>query len=84
MRARRGLQDQQDDRLLCAGPGRLAQALGITDAHYGLPLTAPPFTLLAAPAHVAVQAGPRVGIRKAVETPWRFGLAGSRYLSKAF
>ena len=81
MRERRGL---DDERLLCAGPGRLCQALGVTRAHNNLALDAPPFTLLARDpdAPVALLAGPRVGISKAVELPWRFGLAGSRFLSK--
>ena len=83
MRARRGL---HDERLLCAGPGRVGQALGITLAHYGLPVDAPPFQVLAAPAEALppVASGPRIGISKAVDTPWRFGLAGSRYLSRRF
>jgi len=81
MRARRGL---QDERLLCAGPGRLAQALGVTRAHNNLALDAAPFTLLPATEAVAVVAGPRIGISKAVELPWRFGLAGSPFLSRPF
>ncbi len=83
MRARRGL---HDERLLCAGPGRLAQALGISLAHYGQPLDEPPFRVLSAPPGTPVQVltGPRIGISKAVDTPWRFGLAGSRYLSRRF
>ncbi|MCL2524508.1 MAG: DNA-3-methyladenine glycosylase [Betaproteobacteria bacterium] len=85
MRQRRGLpEDHADDRLLCAGPGRVGQALGITLAHYGLPLDAPPFTVLAALAGVPVVSGPRIGISKAVTLPWRFGLAGSPYLSRRF
>lgn len=86
MRQRRGL---QDERLLCAGPGRVGQALGIGPALYGLPLDAPPFCVLAAPGGptgtgAAVASGPRIGISKGVETPWRFGLAGSPYLSRRF
>ena len=79
MRARRGVTEA---RLLGAGPGRLAQALGITREHDGLRLDRAPFRLLAPAAPVAVLAGPRIGIRKAVERPWRFGLAGSRHLSR--
>jgi DNA-3-methyladenine glycosylase len=81
MRARRGLEDQ---RLLCSGPGRLAQALGVTRAHNNLPLSEPPFLLLPAAAarEVEVLAGPRIGISKAMELPWRFVEAGSRFLSK--
>ena len=88
MRERRGLpEDQADDRLLCAGPGRVGQALGITLAHYGLPLDRAPFALRAAPAGAPpaeVLSGPRIGISKAVELPWRFGLAGSPHLSRRF
>lgn len=81
MRARRGL---HDERRLCAGPGCVAQALGITLAHYGRALDEPPFRVLAAAgdAPIDVRAGPRIGISKAVDTPWRFGLAGSRFLSR--
>jgi len=81
MRARRGL---EDERLLCSGPGRLAQALGITRADNNLPLDGAPFTLLAGDQTVEVLTGPRIGISKAMELPWRFGLAGSRFLSKPF
>lgn len=83
MRARRG---QLDERLLCAGPGRVGQALGITSAHNGLPLSQPPFLVLAAPADapIDVVSGPRIGISKATELPWRFGLRGSRFLSRRF
>ena len=86
MRERRGL---QDERLLCAGPGRLAQALGIDARMGGLPLDQPPFALLepAAPGNGPARmlaTGPRIGISKAVELPWRFGEAGSRYLSRPF
>lgn len=79
MAERRGLADL---RLLCAGPGRLTQALGVSGAHDGLPLDLPPFELRARPAAVPVAAGPRIGISVAVEHPWRYGLAGSRYLSR--
>lgn len=83
MRARRGL---SEERLLCAGPGRLGQALGISLAHYGLPLDRPPFRVCSAPPGTPVQVltGPRIGISKAIDTPWRFGLAGSRHLSRRF
>lgn len=85
MRARRG--GMHDERLLCAGPGRLAQALGVDAGFNGLALDAPPFELLGRadrPARLAVQRGPRIGISKAVELPWRFGERGSRFLSKPF
>jgi DNA-3-methyladenine glycosylase len=81
MRERRGLDDL---RLLCAGPGRLCQALGVTRDHDGLPLDRPPFELTPRSRPVGIVRGPRIGITKAVEQPWRYGLAGSRYLSKPF
>ena len=81
MRARRGL---DDPRLLCAGPGRLCQALGVTREHDGLPLDAAPFALQPPRAGVDVVTGPRIGITRAVDLPWRYGLAGSRFLSRAF
>jgi DNA-3-methyladenine glycosylase len=81
MRERRGL---ADDRLLCAGPGRLCQALGITAAHDALALDAPPFELLPADDDVAVARGPRVGITRAADLPWRYGLAGSSFVSRRF
>jgi DNA-3-methyladenine glycosylase len=81
MRARRGLDDV---RLLCAGPGRLCQALAVTREHDGLPLDRPPFSLRPRTHDVEVVRGARIGITKAVEQPWRYGLAGSRYLSRRF
>jgi DNA-3-methyladenine glycosylase len=79
MRARRGV---ADDRLLCAGPGRLCQALAITREHDGLPLDEPPFELQAQDKQMQVVRGPRIGITKATEKPWRYALAGSRFLSR--
>jgi DNA-3-methyladenine glycosylase len=81
MRRRRG---GADPRLLCSGPGRLTEALGITRAHNGLALDAPPFELLERASERGIVMGPRIGITKAVEQPWRYGLAGSRFLSKPF
>lgn len=84
MRARRGLEDVH---LLCAGPGRVAQALGIDASFNGKSLHKRPFALLAAPEDhpaVVVEAGPRIGISKATDVPWRFGEKGSRFLSKPF
>jgi DNA-3-methyladenine glycosylase len=81
MRRRRGL---TDERLLCAGPGRLCEALGITAAQNGMALDAPPFELFARDGAPEVVTGPRIGITKAAELPWRYGLKGSRFLSKPF
>jgi DNA-3-methyladenine glycosylase len=72
------------DRLLCSGPGRLCQALGVTREHDGLPLDCPPFELRARRSEPDVLVGPRIAITKAVELPWRYGLAGSPYLSRRF
>jgi DNA-3-methyladenine glycosylase len=79
MRERRGLEAV---RALCSGPGKLCQALGITRAYDGLPLDAPPFELLARESEPALAVGTRIGITRAVEQPWRYGLAGSPFLSR--
>ena len=81
MRRRRGL---EAERALCSGPGKLCQALGITRAYDGLPLDEPPFVLRAREAEPALATGPRIGITRAVEHPWRYGLAGSPFLSRRF
>jgi DNA-3-methyladenine glycosylase len=81
MRRRRGL---KDERLLCSGPGRVCEALGITGTHNGLPLDKQPFELMPHTDDVAIATGPRIGITKAAELPWRYGLKGSRFLSKPF
>jgi DNA-3-methyladenine glycosylase len=80
MRQRRGV---EDERLLCSGPGRVCQALAITRAHDGLALDRPPFRLEPRTEKPTLVRGPRVGITRAVDLPWRYGLAGSRYLSRA-
>jgi DNA-3-methyladenine glycosylase len=79
MRRRR---DLPDERLLCSGPGRLCEALGITQAHNGLPLDRPPFELRACEEELEIAVGTRIGITKAADMPWRYGLAGSRFLSR--
>lgn len=79
MAARRGT---QNPRLLCAGPGRLAQALGLDGSHDGLSLTEAPFQLTPADQPAEIVAGPRIGITKAAGEPWRFGEAGSRFWSR--
>jgi DNA-3-methyladenine glycosylase len=71
-----------DVRALCSGPGKLTQALGIAGEHDGLPLDQPPFELVARDAEPEIAVGLRIGISKAVEQPWRYGLAGSRFLSR--
>jgi DNA-3-methyladenine glycosylase len=79
MRRRRGRRDERD---LCSGPGKVAEALGITGNHNGLPLDRAPFALFARQTEVEIASGPRIGITKAVDLPWRYGLKGSRFLSK--
>ena len=79
MRARRGL---DEPRLLASGPGRLCQALGVTRNHDGLPLDRDPFELHARAERPEVLVGTRVGITKAAERPWRYALAGSRFVSR--
>ena len=71
-------------RLLCSGPGRLCQALGIDIGFDGLPLSGPPFSLALTEARPPLAAGPRIGISRATDLQWRFGLAGSRFLSRKF
>jgi DNA-3-methyladenine glycosylase len=79
MRARRG---RDEPRLLCAGPGRLCQALGVTREQDGLPLDRPPFELVVPREPVEVVSGTRIGISVATELPWRYAAAGSRFLSR--
>jgi DNA-3-methyladenine glycosylase len=79
MRKRRGV---DDPRLLCSGPGKLCEALAVTREHDGLPLDRPPFELRPREGSVDVVTGPRVGITRAAELPWRYAEAGSRFLSR--
>jgi len=81
MFARRGLNSLM---LLASGPGRLSQALGINGACDGRSLLAPPFGLLKTDESVGVAVGPRIGISRATERPWRFGLEHSPFLSRRF
>ncbi len=69
-------------RRLCAGPGRLCQALGIDIRLDGQALDRPPFELSPGEPSGAVSAGSRIGISRAIETPWRFCLDGSPFLSR--
>jgi len=81
MRRRRGM---QDERALCSGPGKLTEALAVTHAQNGLALDAPPFALFARKGDVEVVTGIRIGLTKGVDLPWRYGLKGSKFLSKPF
>jgi DNA-3-methyladenine glycosylase len=80
MRARRG---RDDPRELCSGPGKLTEALGIGLGENRAPLDRPPFELRGrSTPRVEVATGPRIGITRAAERPWRFCAAGSRFLSQ--
>jgi DNA-3-methyladenine glycosylase len=81
MRRRRGVSDV---RALCSGPGKLGEALAITHKLNGLPLDRSPFELRVRTAKPKISLGVRIGISKAVEHPWRYGLTGSKFLSKPF
>ncbi len=81
MKRRRGL---KDERLLCSGPGRLCEALGINIAHNGLRFDKPPLVLLPREETPEVVTGVRIGITKAADLPWRYGLKGSKFVSKPF
>jgi len=81
MEQRRGTENV---RLLCSGPGKLGQALAIVHEYNGMPLNQSPFELIPAKKVVDVISGPRIGISKAIDLPWRFGLAGSPFLSRPF
>ena len=81
MRRRR---DLSDARALCSGPGKLCEALGVSIKHNGLPLDRAPFELRARAKKPEIAIGVRIGITKAVDEPWRYGLQGSKFLSKPF
>jgi DNA-3-methyladenine glycosylase len=83
MRARRGGLRRLED--LCSGPGKLTQALGIGLELNGTSLLGGPVAFgppVAARPAVEIAVGPRVGITKAAELPWRFCAAGSRHVSR--
>jgi DNA-3-methyladenine glycosylase len=82
MRRRRGRERLEE---LCSGPGKLTEALGVRLADNGACLGEPPFAILPPEGgwgRVEVTVGPRIGISKAIENPWRFCAAGSRFVSR--
>lgn len=81
MRRRRGVSEA---RALCSGPGKLCEALAVTHKLNGLPLDRPPFELRARTTEPEIVVGTRIGISKAVEHPWRYGMKDSKFLSKPF
>ncbi len=81
MKLRRNISDVTN---LCSGPGKLTQSLGITAEMDGVVLTSGPILVRSGAAMTSTIAGPRIGISKAIDQPWRFGLDGSKYLSRKF
>jgi DNA-3-methyladenine glycosylase len=81
MKRRRG---SADLRLLCSGPGRLGQALALSGVLNGKRIDRAPFKLLAPPVKPSIVHGKRIGITKATERAWRFGLNGSAFVSRPF
>jgi DNA-3-methyladenine glycosylase len=79
MARRRG--SRSTDRDLSRGPGRLTQAMGIDRSHYGVDLVSGSLRITTGRAVWRVVVTPRVGITRAVESPWRFVVAGNRYVS---
>jgi DNA-3-methyladenine glycosylase len=85
MRARRGLPATARAEELCSGPGKLAQALGISLDENGSSLSSGPVRIGPRPPQWAdppIVAGPRIGISRAVELRWRFCAAGNRNVSR--
>jgi DNA-3-methyladenine glycosylase len=81
MHTRRGV---ITERALCSGPGKLCQALGINGDDKGRALDEPPFELLARAGTPPIVTGPRIGITRAADRSWRYGLEGSPFLSRRF
>ena len=73
-----------DERMLSSGPGKLCEAMAVTNKHNGLALDAPPIAIHARTRKPDIVSGLRIGITKAVELPWRYGLKGSKFMSKPF
>ncbi len=85
MRRNRGLEPDSDPRLICSGPGKLAQALGIDLSDYGRRYDEPSFKIVDTGvnhSHDQILAGPRIGISKAKDFPFRLSVKGSRWLSR--
>ena len=81
MKRRRGV---DDERKLCSGPGKLTQALDITDRHHGMDLCRDPCHCFrrASGATFDVVADQRIGISRSAHHPWRFTLRGSKFVSR--
>jgi DNA-3-methyladenine glycosylase len=81
MQERRGVVEA---RALCSGPGKLCQALGVTREHDGAALDELPFDLRERAGEVEIAVGPRIGITRAADRPWRYALKGSPFVSRPF
>jgi DNA-3-methyladenine glycosylase len=79
MKRRRKMETVRD---LCRGPGRLTQALAIDRSHDGADVVRGPFSFHAAPSRPVIAVGPRIGITKAADVPWRFCAKDSKFLSR--
>jgi DNA-3-methyladenine glycosylase len=81
MKIRRGRDKVYD---LCSGPSRLVQAMGITRSGYGKPVFESKFQLnpRAEAANLDIRSGPRIGISKAQDKPWRFWIEGNPFISR--
>lgn len=81
MRRRR---NQHDEHALCSGPGKVCEALAVSDRHNGLALDCAPIAIHARVQIPQIVTGVRIGITKAADLPWRYGMRDSRFLSKPF
>ena len=79
MMRRRGV---DDPRLLCSGPGRLCEALGVTGVLDGAPVDRAPFRITRGRGHPDVASDLRIGLTKGADRPWRYVERGSRFLSR--
>jgi len=79
MRRRRGMDGLKN---LCSGPGKLTRALGVDGGFHGRDLFEAENSPLVTPAEPPrILEGPRIGISRAADLPWRFVVAGSHFLS---
>jgi DNA-3-methyladenine glycosylase len=78
------MQMRRGSTLLCSGPGRLTEALGVRPEDDGAPFDGTDFSITLPFSVSNLLVGPRIGISKARDLPWRFGLAGAAGLSRPF
>jgi DNA-3-methyladenine glycosylase len=75
---------RRNSAMLCNGPGRLTQALGVRAEDDGTPFDGADLSITLSPDQPDLLVGPRIGISRAQDLPWRFGLAGAKGLSRPF